>query len=392
MSARVCLPLKSLSRNWQGRSALEEVQEAVAWLARGDVRLVTPVKRGIMQGYELAHERLIPALRRVAGRELSLVDQANQLLDQRVNEWLGNNRARRYLLTWREVRLIQRQKPYVVWGTLKSQKEALLAQSRQRLHVYAGKASLVVLLISCFFGGWYSPWGQIWRVKLHIELLSHGMIKNDPTTLRQVAIALLKVENFEQARQVADETTDPRAKAGTLGDLAVATAQSGDTIKKASALLEQARQIAEGITDPEPKAQTLSFLAQAIVQSATGTKDLTLLEQARQIAEGITDPEPKVQTLGFLAVATAQSGDTIKASALLEQARQIAEEITVPRRLSEKEPVYQSIVAVGQMKGDNDSSLLSSLLSRRHTETNDERALQENVSALGAPALPAGGP
>ena len=60
-----------------------------------------------------------------------------------------------------------------------------------------------------------------------------------------------------------------------------------------------------------------------------------------------------------------------------------------PRSLSEKEPVYQSIVAVSRVKGDNDSSLLLSLLSRRHAETTDERALQENVSALGAPALPA---
>jgi hypothetical protein len=42
------------------------------------------------------------------------------------------------------------------------------------------------------------------------------------------------------------------------------------------------------------------------------------------------------------------------------------------RRLSEKELVYQSTVAVRQMKGDNDASLLSSLLSRSHVETNDE--------------------
>jgi hypothetical protein len=44
---------------------------------------------------------------------------------------------------------------------------------------------------------------------------------------------------------------------------------------------------------------------------------------------------------------------------------------------------------VSRVKGDNDSSLLLSLLSRRHAETTDERALQENVSALGTPALPA---
>lgn len=94
--------------------AAEEIQEAVTWLARSDVRLVTPVKREAAQGYELAHERLIPALRRLAGKELSLADQANQLLDRRVNEWLGNNRARRYLLTRRELRLIRKQNPYLM--------------------------------------------------------------------------------------------------------------------------------------------------------------------------------------------------------------------------------------------------------------------------------------
>jgi hypothetical protein len=61
------------------------------------------------------------------------------------------------------------------------------------------------------------------------------------------------------------------------------------------------------------------------------------------------------------------------------------------RSLSEKEPVYQSIVAVSRVQGAHDSSLLWSLLSRRHAEALDERALQEHVSALGAPALPAGG-
>jgi hypothetical protein len=60
------------------------------------------------------------------------------------------------------------------------------------------------------------------------------------------------------------------------------------------------------------------------------------------------------------------------------------------RSLSEKAPIEEARVAVGQMKGDNVSSLFGSLLSRRHAELNDERAPEENVAALGAPALPAG--
>jgi hypothetical protein len=38
----------------------------------------------------------------------------------------------------------------------------------------------------------------------------------------------------------------------------------------------------------------------------------------------------------------------------------------ITRRLSEKEPVYSSIVAVGAMKGDNDASLLSRLVSHSY--------------------------
>jgi hypothetical protein len=49
------------------------------------------------------------------------------------------------------------------------------------------------------------------------------------------------------------------------------------------------------------------------------------------------------------------------------------------------------IVAVGQMPGDKADFLLSNLGSRSHTETDDERALQENVSALGASTPPTGG-
>jgi hypothetical protein len=91
--------LGQLEEKLAGTVASSQGHDAVAWLARGDVRLITPMKRDGTQGYELAHERLIPALRRLASKGLSLADQANQLLERRVNEWLGNHLASRYLLT-----------------------------------------------------------------------------------------------------------------------------------------------------------------------------------------------------------------------------------------------------------------------------------------------------
>jgi hypothetical protein len=46
------------------------------------------------------------------------------------------------------------------------------------------------------------------------------------------------------------------------------------------------------------------------------------------------------------------------------------------------------MVAVGYMKGDNNASLLTSLLSNQRAETDDERCPWENVSPLGPTALP----
>src|SRR4029453_15774564 len=92
---------------------------------------------------------------------------------------------------------------------------------------------------------------------------------------------------------------------------------------------------------------------------------------------------------------TSRSGDRICVLARSPRPRCMKprrENLKVPRSLSEKEPVYQSIVAVGQMTDDNACSLLSNLMFRHHTETNDGRALQKNVSTLGAATLPTGGP
>ncbi len=103
------------------------VQEAADWLARSDNRLITPVDGG----FELVHENLIPAVRRVAGEQLTLVDQANRLLNQRVTEWLRNDRSARYLLPWREWRQIQRQKLYLEWEERREHKESLLTASKR---------------------------------------------------------------------------------------------------------------------------------------------------------------------------------------------------------------------------------------------------------------------
>lgn len=148
------LALQELQQKLGDTVAESEVRDAVEWLGRGDVRLITPNQRNGTLGYELAHERLIPALRRLAGKELSEVDQANELLERRVNEWLGNDRDRRYLLRWRELRQIRKQQPYLVWGKREAQKRELLRQSRRRLKRNFLLALSPIVLIIIFWLGW----------------------------------------------------------------------------------------------------------------------------------------------------------------------------------------------------------------------------------------------
>jgi formylglycine-generating enzyme required for sulfatase activity len=143
------LTMESLQKKLTGSVSDSEITETVQWLARGDVRLITPNKLEGKLGYELAHERLIPALRKIAGKELSQADQANQLLNRRANEWLGNERDHHYLLRWSELRQIGKQKSFLVWGKQEKIKKELIAQSRRRQskQISAMGGSLIILLI-----------------------------------------------------------------------------------------------------------------------------------------------------------------------------------------------------------------------------------------------------
>ena len=128
------LTLPELQQKLQQSLIPSEVTEAITWLTRGDVRLVTPLEQQeSIISYELAHERLIPGLLKLAGKELSNVDQANHLLERRVNEWLGSQRSQRYLLTWKELRIIEKQKPHLTWGKTQSQKKKFLQVSKLRI-------------------------------------------------------------------------------------------------------------------------------------------------------------------------------------------------------------------------------------------------------------------
>jgi tetratricopeptide (TPR) repeat protein len=322
------LSAEDIERKLDGTVGIEEVREALAWLSRGDVRLTTPVEREANPAYELAHERLIPALRRLAGKELSAADRASQLLDQRVNEWLGNQQSRRYLLTWREWRLIQGQSPFLVWGVNKVHKEALLAKSQQYWRLRVGTASLVALLFVFSIAWWYSPWGQIWQVKRDLESLQGRMDSNSSAV---VASAWCQAGECEQALQIAEgiRIGEPDAKARALSGVAEAAAKLGDSTKAAE-LIDEVRQNAEGIHEPMAKAGVLSGVAEAVAKLGDTTKAAALIEEVLRIARGIDDSsEDKSIALSRVAEAVAEVGAETRNAVLIEQARQIAEGIWI---------------------------------------------------------------
>ena len=148
-----------------------EVAAAVGWLSES--RLITPGDGDGAVAYELAHERLIPALRKVANQELSEANKANLLLDRRVNEWLGSGKSRRYLFSLKELRLLRQQRGFLTWGAQRGQKQELLRRSwKGASWTYGSSAAPLMLLL--IFGGWsYTPPGQIQRTRWNLVVLGN---------------------------------------------------------------------------------------------------------------------------------------------------------------------------------------------------------------------------
>lgn len=191
------LSLKGLKEKLDGVISDADIEESVFWLSRSEIRLITPIREKNNIVYELAHERIIPPLRRLASKEITEIEQTEQMLDRRVNEWLGNNRARRYLLTLKEWYLIRRNRTSIKIGSQKEQKESFISLSRNHFIKKGVVSAMSVLLMFIAYSGyikykqhqeeylqWYEkqPETRILRAQERIiELLDRN--KDDQTLL-----------------------------------------------------------------------------------------------------------------------------------------------------------------------------------------------------------------
>ena len=387
------LTLANLQTQLQASAKAEDVAEAATWLARSDVRLITPQDKDGTIGYELAHERLIPALMRLAGKELSEADRANRLLEQRVNEWLGNQQRRRYLLGWGELRQIERQRPYLIWGPKRPQKEKLLRLSRRYTYGVLGTGSAVTLLLVLAWG-WLmlTPPGQIQRVRWMLaaeaqrypEQVAMAMVKSgqvergfavvadhvnssEPQSrfINAVAAAVPRLSNLAQAQDwltrclvVVNDIDAAVSKSWALIDIATAAGRLGDPSVTA-ALLERAIVSAETIDadepktwqvpTPRPRSQVLGAIATVAGELGESQAAAVLLERVLISAETIDAARDKSSALEAIAIAAGELEEPQATGILLEQILVSAETIDVAWAKSQ---VLRAIVTVAGELGE----------------------------------------
>jgi conflict system STAND superfamily ATPase len=163
------LTIESISARLGDGVTDTELKESILWLQRGDVRLISPSSENEGDKFELAHERMILALRRLAGKQLSDAERAGQLLDRRTNEWLGNGRHSRYLFSWSELRLINKHKCFVTWGKERKAKEELIAATRRRFRLQYAAVGLALVLTVIGWIGWNSNAWPTYLIKRYMR-------------------------------------------------------------------------------------------------------------------------------------------------------------------------------------------------------------------------------
>ena len=194
------MSMDDLKKKLKGILSGDDVEEAILWLAGEYVRLVTRFLENNILLYELAHEQIIPPLLAEASKGITDGKKAEQLLDRRVNEWLGNNRSRRYLLTFREWYRIRRSWKPISLENQKDQKQTFISLSRRRFTVIGFCSTLFLITGS---GGYAAfQWYQR-RPETQMENAQERLItllgKNKDFQASVFGVALLSTVPWESA-------------------------------------------------------------------------------------------------------------------------------------------------------------------------------------------------
>lgn len=274
--------IRTLSRHVRDASELRRV---IDWLASPDVRLIIRASNTDHEGIQLAHERLIAAIRKAAGRTATAGAKASALLDRRVGEWLNNDRAPRFLLPLREYVQIRRQALYLVWNPNRAAKEGFLTRSRARLWRRAWLALGLLVVPAGMYFGWQT--NAVQRHYLLNELYRVGQGHPSEDAARSLASA----GRLQQAIAVADriEYFDEADRSIIRGQLAVEAAKAGVRTQTPSRVDDALRLVSS--LDPESRTDALISIGSILLAEAVATHNAAFRHRAEAVLELLEDTD-----------------------------------------------------------------------------------------------------
>jgi tetratricopeptide (TPR) repeat protein len=345
--------LAQLQEKVKGTMPAQEVEKIADYLQQG-TGLIAVVERDGIRGYELSHEGMIAAVLRLGEQVQDKAYRANQLIERRVNEWLGNNRSSRYLFNLGELWSIERQKTYLLWGKKGLDKKKLIAQSEQRIYQIFGGVGCVLLL---GIGGWgwsnYTPLGQLTRIRWQLNDLSQQNL--DSSHQFRAVEAFAKDENFAQAIAVANQIQDSFDEARALSAIAQSIGKLSQP-EKATPLLEEASIVANRRQElyVGDKTKALIAIAQAYVKLKQPERAAPLLEKAITTADHIPsffNQHDKTDALSAIAQIIGKLKQPESAAPLLERAIAAANQILYSfDRADALSTIAEAYVNLGQLE------------------------------------------
>jgi len=324
------LSLASLRKKLGGELSEAESEEALSWLQLGDVRLITASREKEEERYELAHERMITALRRLAGKELGEAERAGQLLDRRTNEWLGSERQTRYLLRWREWRIIYKHRRYLTWGKEQQAKDELLSASLRRFELRLKALLLVAFLAALGWSAWNSNAWQLYLLKR--ELLDYSRNLTDTNALVEIARAFALAGEPRLSDEVAERISGFKLadKNIALNELVCFYVGLGEW-KKDGSLVAKAGAIAERIAEDDAVFARIT-IADYYARHGAKEKALEFMAYAAELADKLPDAKRalddyKTRALFWIAEYYLKFGDKENGKASLIKALESAKRL-----------------------------------------------------------------
>ena len=300
------LTVADIAAHLSGDVTPGQIERAVEWLTSRDVRLIAPAGEGEIAGYQLSHERLIPAVRKLANKVLDAAAHANALLNRRVNEWINNDRSSRFLLPAFEYWQINRQRPYLIWGEARHFKEALLEKTQRNLHSRAILSGVLLLLLLGGYTGYRSYISRDeYQIDRMVQQIKSVALTEQTSRMLPIWCGLLVVAGRSpDALDAAAKMLDiDYYRAENYAYIARAMAKTNQNPKKA---FDMAMKAAEKLSGTLDRAKAYSFIAQ--IMAEVKQDPTQALDMAMKATEELSDYDSQAHVYVSIAQVMRQVG------------------------------------------------------------------------------------